>query len=89
MTNRFSAGEAAEESREEMRSAAIRDVNFNLGEDCDGGGGGDEGGGGGDEGVLIRHERARGHSCDLDHISSLRLRQNPPTDYSRGRDSEL
>lgn len=74
-----------------MRSAAIPDVNFNLGEqdgDDDDYDGGDQGGGGGDAG-LIRHERARAAIRDLDHISSLRLRENPPTDYSCGRDSEL
>jgi len=45
-----------------MRSAAIRDVNFNLGED---GGDRDGGGGsGGDTGSSIRHacSRARDHS---------------------------
>lgn len=45
-----------------MRSAAIRDVNFNLGEedgDGGGGGGGDDGGGGGDEGGSYVTPRAR------------------------------
>lgn len=72
-----------------MRSAAIRDVNFNLGGD-----GGDRDGGengGSDGGSSIRHacSRARATIHDLDHISSLRLRENPPTDYySCGRDSK-
>lgn len=74
-----------------MRSAAIRDVNFNLGEDGDGGDGG--GGGEGRERGVKRGEeeragatagasyvkRARAAIHDLDHISSLR--ENSSTDY--------
>jgi len=66
-----------------MRLVAIRDVNFNLGGDDDGsrdGGGGD----GGDGGSFIRHACSRATIRDLDHISSLRLRENPPTDYYSG-----
>jgi len=62
-----------------MRSAAIRDVNFNLGED-DGGDRDSGGGSGGDRGSsYVTRARARGTIHDLDHISSLRLRENPST----------
>lgn len=68
-----------------MRSAAIRDVNFNLGEDDDGGdgGGGREGGegesGGGRRELHTSNGRALAAIHDLDHISSPR--ENSSTDY--------
>lgn len=64
MTNRFSAV-AWRRRVEEMRSAVIRDVNFNLGEDDNDSGGGD--------GNSYVTRVARAVIRDLDHISSREL----------------
>lgn len=59
-----------------MRSAAIRDVNFNLGEDDDGGdgGGGREGGRAGEDGgSFIRQMGARARSPPFATLTTFLL----------------